>query len=355
MNNESAQASADLAAYSREDWIAFFTSKIRASQRLVAGYTTFIDRLVEKALPPIFEDRHLALLLGLQPKQLAFFTMAFKYGYRSFRIPKRSGGQRLISVPAPPLAHAQRWIDYNILRRLPVSECAQGYMASKSHITNAAYHINQPGILHVDIVNFFPSITLEMVKKVFIDLSYPPKIVSMLARLCTHDGRLPQGAPSSPCLSNVIFKPIDEVLALFAERNGLKYSRYVDDIIFSGDPEKLKIVKNEIRIILASFHFMVNERKTYVQDGNKKIVTGISIGTGSLKVPRRRRREYAQSIFNSIKRIEAGELDESNPLFVESELGKLSYWLKVDPDNRQARRLHERLMRALEINVLRLK
>lgn len=348
MSDESVQASADLAAYSRDKWTGFFSSKIRASQDLVAGYVAFIDRLKEKSLPPIFEERHLALLLGVEPKQLAIFTKAPKYAYRSFLIPKRSGGRRLISVPSPRLAHSQRWIDHNILRRLPVSECAQGYMASKSHISNAALHLNQSGILHADIVNFFPSITIASVTKVFDAAGYPPNVASMLAKICTRDGQVPQGAPSSPRLSNVIFEPVDRELEALASQHGLTYSRYVDDIIFSGDPETLKRMKSAIRSLLLSFDFRMNERKSFVQLGKKKIVTGISIGMGSLKVPRRRRREYARSIFTNIKRIEAGELDDREPLFVESDLGKLSYWLTVDPENRQALRLRDRLLRALK-------
>lgn len=349
MNDESVQAAADLATFSREDWVNFFSERVTARKMLIAGYMAFIDRLCPQGLPPIFEERHLAELLGLRPKELSILTLAPNVGYRSFSVPKRSGDTRLISVPVPSLAHSQRWIDFNVLRRLEVSDFCHGYMAKKSNLSNASIHIGSAAVLHLDIRNFFPSITIKMVVNLFQIIGYPPRISEILAKLCTHKGSLPQGAPSSPQISNVIFKPLDDLFGDLACEHRLSYSRYVDDLIFSGDEDDVRRGKIGIEPILNSFGFELNPFKTFMQIGQKKIVTGISIGSGVPKIPRSLRRAYAHSIFTSIKQLEAGDLVDRNPLFIESELGKLAYWLNVDPGNRQAISLRRRLLEAVKL------
>lgn len=348
MKNESVQAAADLAGFSQESWVTFFSEHVKARKKLVASYLIFVEKLASGGFPPIFEERHLALLLGLEPRELALLTANPVYSYRTFEIPKRSGGQRVINVPVSSLAHSQRWIDFNILRRLPVSERSHGYVVNRSNLSNASYHIGSSAILHLDIKDFFSSITIEMVENIFLQIGYPPRICTILSKLCTQYGVLPQGAPSSPQISNVIFRSVDESLKQYALERDILYSRYVDDLIFSGDADALFVAKHEIPLILSDANFEVNDKKSFIQRGRKKIVTGISIGSGAPKIPRPLRREYARSIFFTIKRIEAGELDNSDPLFLESDLGRLAYWLNVDPDNRQAARLRKRLFEALK-------
>src|SRR5262249_29867281 len=151
------------------------------------------------------------------------------------------------------LASAQKWILRNIVEKLPVDEPAHGFVPGRSILTNAQPHAGKAFVVNLDLRDFFPSIAFPRVRSVFQRAGYSPAVATILALLCTecprkvvtYDGAtyhvatsprgLPQGACTSPSLSNLVARRLDRRLSGLARRMGLTYTRYADDLTFSGD------------------------------------------------------------------------------------------------------------------------
>ena len=199
--------------------------------------------------------------------------------YRQFPITKRSGKTRIIHAPRTHLKVVQWWILDSILPSVPISEHAYGFVKGKSFVDNARVHLGATNILNLDIEDFFPSVSSALVSQVFSSLGYDPRVVSGLLRLTTLEGSLPQGAPTSPNIANAVFTPIDEQLFRLAQINGLNYSRYADDLTFSGNHKIPQSFITEISTILAGIGLRLNESKTRFMGVNQqKEVTGLILG-----------------------------------------------------------------------------
>lgn len=331
---ESIRSAASSYKLDTESWSSFFSERVKRNKQLVAGYLKFISEMTERGLPPIFEGRHLSKLLGLTLAELSWLTERPEIQYRTFEIPKRSGGTREIATPSPELLECQRWIDWYILRGLPVHDCAHGYVAGRSNRTNALTHLGNRQLLHLDIRDFFGSIKFGRVLSVFLKCGYPRNVAFLLARLCTKDSCVPQGGASSPQLSNVVFYELDFEISQYCQENGMKYSRYVDDMTISGDRIGNKQIKR-ISDILLKYGYLLNQKKTSIQRGRKKIITGVSIGSGAPKLPREMRRRFRNQAFIALKRLEHGEqIDKlADPIRFERILGQLNYWNMIEPGN----------------------
>jgi len=144
----------------------------------------------------------------------------------------------------------------------------------------------------IDIKDFFPSIKQKQIKYVFKELGFPVKVTILLTDLCTLDGRLPQGAPTSPALANIVFSPVDDHLTNLAKEWECQYTRYADDIVFSGNvrftnKHKLRAVK-----IIEKASFLINPRKTrIIGSGGRQIVAGLVANEKGLP-PRLKRLEW---------------------------------------------------------------
>ncbi|GLQ67330.1 reverse transcriptase family protein [Gluconobacter kondonii] len=315
------------------DWRSFFEIHGGRQKRLIAGYLAFVEEMATHGLPPIFEGRHLRKLLGATQAEFGSMTSNPESHYRSFTIPKRNGGERTILTPTPLLLYCQRWIDLFILRKIPVHDAAHGYIAGRSNISNAKIHLGSAQLLSVDISNFFENVNAGKVAYVFQSAGYPPAVVFLLTRLCTYKGHLPQGAASSPQLSNLVMRGFDETLQSYANVRGLRYSRYVDDIVLSGrhiGPNDVNAVEEALKQV----GLALNPKKIHFQRGRKKIVTGISIGSGRLLLPRELRRRYRNETFLTLKNITAAT--ERDPIALERHLGQLAYWTNIEPGNERA-------------------
>jgi len=329
--DDSIRTAASNFSISIDEWQEFFKGKVRKESKLVPAYLKFIEQLGELGLPPIFEGKHLQKLLGVSGFEFLRLTETTESNYRTFSIPKRTGGQRQISVPSPLLLYCQRWITSFILSKIEIHPSAHGYVVGRSNLTNARTHLGSRQILKMDISDFFGSVRLAKIVDVFYCAGYPPNVAYLLGKICCANGVLPQGAASSPMLSNIILRGIDAEIELFVSKIGLKYSRYVDDITISGDhisADYLNIVDN----IFDRIGLNINRKKTKIQKGRKKIVTGVSIGTGETKLPRNMKREFHNNAFLALKR---GLLlnEEGNPLFLEKVIGQINYWSSLEPDN----------------------
>ena len=187
--------------------------------------------------------------------------------------------------------------------------------------------------------DFFPSITINRIIYVFKSLGYTNKVAFYLASLCSYEGTLPQGAPTSPYLSNIIAKKLDKRLIGLSKRYDLRYTRYADDLTFSGDsiPAKLLEYINEI---VTSEGFVINTEKTRLyKNGGKRIVTGISVIGNELKLPKNYRRSLRQELHFIIKygyesHIKKKKIRKVN--YLETLIGKVNFWLSVEPSNKFA-------------------
>ena len=303
--------------------------------------------MAAKLLPPIFEPSHLSQLLGLEIEWFARITKDTSSHYRNFAIPKKSGGARSLQAPSPTLLHCQRWIDAFIVAQLPVNDAAHGYVSGKSNISNADVHKDSRQILSMDISDFFGSIHKSRVIKLFFDAGYPPNVSYLLAELCCRLDYLPQGAASSPRLSNVIMNEFDRQLSAYAVQQGLLYTRYVDDITLSGD--KIRKEHSEyVDALLETENLTSNASKFRVQRGSKRIVTGISLSNNRLQLPRSMRRRFKNQAFFLLKDKDEPIVDknlDSDPIHVERQLGRLAYWRSVEPNNAKVGTMFEDLLR----------
>lgn len=140
--------------YTVQDWQAFY-ARVKGRRDLVKGYLRYIEKLEEFGLPPIFELRHLSEMLGVQESTLVRIVLSTPSYYRTFSIPKRLGGEREIATPSPVLLEVQRWVLSEILSKLEVNKCCNGFVTGRSIVDNARLHLKKKVVLKIDFRNFF--------------------------------------------------------------------------------------------------------------------------------------------------------------------------------------------------------
>lgn len=325
-----------------KEWKKFFLSR-GLDRYTVAKYSTYIDGLYQKDLPVIFEFEHFCKLLGIKNSYLSKMINSPENFYRTFTIPKRTGGTRTINSPYPSLIHCQKWIYKNILLKFPVSSCAHGFVPTKSIFSNAELHLGKKAFLKMDLKDFFPSISINWVMQFFLGCGYPYNVAFYLSALCTYEGKLSQGAVTSPYLSNILLRSLDGRLDKLSKCYNLEYTRYADDIAFSGNYIPHKFIQLVEDIVIDS-GLTVNPNKTVMQSENKgrRILTGLSIRGEKLKVPRDFKRNLRQEIFYIRKFGLLSHLSRNkirNPNYIESLIGKANFWLQAEPDNQEAKQL----------------
>jgi len=257
---------------------------------------SYASRLSERGLPVIYSLEHLSHLVGTDANYLHSVAYLQERYYRDFNIQKKSGGSRQISEPLPNLKSVQRWILDNILYRLSPSPYAKGFVPGKSIKENARFHRKQEMLLCLDAKNFFPSISTAKVNRFFLNCGYSKKLSYFLTRICTLNGGLPQGAPTSPALSNLIFAPIDNRIAAYCSERKIRYTRYADDLTFSGSFAVGRLI-NEVRKYLSELHLTLNESKTrLMRRHERQEVTGVVVNE-KLQATRSLRRSIRQACY----------------------------------------------------------
>ena len=324
------------------DWKSHFRSRgIRPD--LSKQYVSYIKPLTTKGVPVIFDFRHLCELLGRTPDFLARAACAPDYFYRSFTIPKRSGGMREISSPYPSLKECQRWIAEQIVGRLPAHPAATAYKPGASILSNVEPHLAIGAeVLIVDIKDFFPSISKKRLIGWFTSLGYNYEVSIALASLCCLQGHLPQGSPASPHLSNAICRTLDNRLTSISARFGLAYTRYADDMCFSG-PNVPHTLLPLVEEVVRQSGFQLNREKTRLlrPSASSKIVTGINIASGTPRLPRSRRR-HLEHLMHFIERFgyisHRSKIKVSDSRYLLRLRGQLEYWRMLEPANMQVQR-----------------
>ncbi len=209
----------------------------------ISKFLDYAENLGKKNLPIIFDTFHFSLLVGYHLSYLYSAANAPDYFYRKFKIKKNSGGLREIAEPLPSLKEIQRWILRNILYKCKFNKYVKSYIPNMSIKDNARFHRNQKMVLSIDIKNFFPSIKIKKVFYFFENLGYSNSVSGLLSNLCCLNKSLPQGSPTSPALSNLIFSKVDNRIIGFTRKEGIRYTRYSDDLTFSGEFKEGKIIK----------------------------------------------------------------------------------------------------------------
>ncbi len=319
--------------------------------------TSDTERLTTSGLPVLATPAELAQALQLtipQLRWLAFHTdVASRVQYISFSIPKRHGGTRQLSKPHRRLAAAQQWILDNILNRLPVEQAAHGFVRKRNVLTNALPHTRQAVLLNLDLENFFPSITFPRVRSVFRRCGYSGSVATILALLCTESPRktvlyqgktyhvatgkrgLPQGACTSPALANQVARRLDKRLSGLATKLNASYTRYADDLTFSGNDElrgRTGYTLARIRHLVAAEGFAVNENKTRVLRRNTaQIVTGLVVNEKP-RLPRKQLKRLRAILHRARTEGLSKQNRENRPDFRQWLEGMIAYVNMVQPE-----------------------
>ena len=195
-----------------------------------------------KSLTQLFRREHsvtdLAKWLDLPEAELREWLGAAPmwsrgYDYARFTLPKRRGGTRAIEAPNDKLKALQRRILQRLLNPLPMHPAATGFVRGRSIVDNARPHVGRGVVINLDLADFFSSITAERGTTAFRGLGWSAEAATILSRICTHEGRLPQGAPTSPAISNLVCRRLDERLTKLVKRFDGRYTRYADDMTIS--------------------------------------------------------------------------------------------------------------------------
>ncbi len=215
-------------------------------------------------------------------------------GYRETYIPKRGHGRRRLLIPDASLKKIQKRILRRLLGKLHVHPAAMGFEKGKSIVHNAAAHVGQKVVLKLDLVDFFPATRAERVDAYFRRVGWNAEAAALLTRLCTHEGGLPQGAPTSPRLSNLVNYYFDARLAgLVRHRHGT-YTRYADDltISFSRDrPQRLRGFIQFVARLAGQFGYRLHlqHKLRVLRSYQQQLVTGLVVNS-KVQLPRATRR-----------------------------------------------------------------
>lgn len=279
--------------------------------------------------------------------------------YSQVQIPKRSGGVRTLLVPDELLRNVQRSILHHILDGRKLAHGAAAYHRGASTVRSAASHTGKPLVLKMDIEDFFGSITFPMVlNSAFPRRYFPPQVGTLLTALCCCHDYLPQGAPTSPAISNLVMKPFDEYMERWCGERGITYSRYCDDLIFSGIFDAA-LVKRKVYGFLHAMGFEPNRNKTRILPSTgRQLVTGIVVNEKT-QTPRNYRRELRKDIYycekfgaeEHLRKIgDRRYLPEGRIgviRYLESLLGKINYVLMVNKEDRYFLDSRERMKQAI--------
>lgn len=242
--------------------------------------------------------RELRLSIDILSK---YFNNNRRY-YRTYEVKKKNGKTRNISSPHLELKGIQRWILRNIFDKLSPSPYATGFVKGISLKQNATPHEGKQYILNIDFKDFFDNISSRHVYSVFRSLGYSPKLSYQLTKICTLNGALPQGAPTSPALSNFICNRLDYRLGSYCKKNALSYTRYADDITISGNRLLSMQEAKKITIkIIGDENFKINTQKTKLLGPSlKREVTGLVIND-KIGIGRDKLNKFRMTMFNLFK------------------------------------------------------
>ena len=283
-----------------------------------------------------------AALLGVEVNRLEEILNNVSEHYQEFWMRKRSGGYRMISAPDKDLQAIQSTIYSRILSSVTiVHPAAVGFRCGRSVVDNAAPHLGKRYVLKMDIHDFFGSIRSPRVRQTFKKIGYPENVSKVLGALCCLHRHLPQGAPTSPALSNIVGYEMDRKLAALAAEYGVTYTRYADDLTFSGDVFPKEQIIPQVKRIIRDEKFEPNHKKThFMNQSSRKIITGVSVASGvKLTIPKSKKREIRKNVYFILTKGLAEHqrrIGSHDPAYLKRLIGMLCYWRAIEPDNTYA-------------------
>lgn len=255
----------------------------------------------------------IGLMLGISPRLVVGITRRPERYYRSFPLPKKGGGTRTIQSPRIFLKVIQQFLADYYLSGLPVHASVHSYKKNASIISNAANHSGKDFVGNIDIENYFGSINRDRVLRLLRKNGYDAISAEIISRLCCHEGVLPQGATTSPVISNAILIEFDKAMHEQTVARGITYTRYADDISLSGDDKGtiIELIKYARDYLLGEHGLTLNDKKTRISSkhGQQK-VTGVVVNEG-LRPPRKLRRQIRAAFNNAeaAKAVDQGTLN----------------------------------------------
>ena len=282
--------------------------------------------------------------------------------YRSYRVKKKGNRYRVINVPRGELKGHQRFILQNYVEKLPVNEAAYAYRKGRRTKDPAIVHYiaGKEYLLKLDIKDFFGTIKAKDVHNVFKD-AFPEaeeELIVFLTNVCCLNGKLPQGAPSSPALSNIVMEAFDDKINAFAKKNNSIYTRYSDDMTFSFNEKNLQgKIKKHVKDELEKYGFKLNYKKTRLcrRNGQRFSVLGI-VANEKLRAPVEYRKKIRQEVYyikkfgikyhiakTEINGTDYGLRLYEEPLVPEEDVleyaekikGRIDYVLDIDPSDNE--------------------
>lgn len=294
----------------------------------------------------------LCSLLNVKKGQLLFicYTRADKVKYSSFDMRKKSGGVRKIEVPQKGLAIIQKRLAALLSEFLAFKPCVKGFIKGESICSNASAHKKSKWVLNIDIQDFFGSINFGRVRATFMAKPFEMsnEVATVVAQICTFENHLPQGAPTSPVVANIIASMLDNKILRLAQKHRLKYTRYADDITLSS-PRKFPgeiatavegrtILGEELKTVFEKARFVINPNKTRLQAANsRQEVTGLIVNK-KLNVPK----EYKHKLRTAIKHWISDPVEAERKFYVEIK-GEASEDFKSEGGERLKNNIYGRL------------
>lgn len=335
-------------------------------------------------IPAIESTGDLAKWLGLDPGELRWFADLRGLGYKQreprlehyhYRVlAKRSRNLRLIEAPKPRMKDLQRQILRWILEKVPAHPAVHGFVRGRSIKTFAAPHVGQSVVLRMDVREFFPTIGGVRIQNLFRILGYPEAVADLLGGICTNATprdvwqdvqgdidaaclcetqrlytrpHLPQGAPTSPALANLCFYRIDCRLSALAKSAAASYTRYADDLAFSGDDEfarRAERFAEHVAAVLLEEGFRVHHRKTRVmRQGVRQHLAGL-VTNQKINVARRDFDQLKAILTNCVRHGAESQNRDGRPNFREHLEGRVGFVEMVNPQRgKRLRAIFERI------------
>ena len=319
-------------------WGSFLQKNQGEDPRWLEFLIRYAKTMAGRGLPSFFNAAHLAKKWFASENQMYWMLCNIKSFYTAYEIPKDGGGVRRIDAPDGKLKTIQGRILRNILNQRRPEKQATAFLPGSSLLKNVNPHVGRAVVVRMDLKDFFPNIRFPAVRRVFQEFGYPYRVAGILASFCTLNGRLPQGAPTSPAISNFVCTKLDRRIHGLSRRMKFRYTRYADDLIFSSNNPKFTSLIPLIKEIIAEEGFIVNEKKTKIMRRQQcQIVTGVIVNEKpNLKRAQRRQLravahrlalagpEYVQM---------AGRRADADPLWVYA--GKLAFFKHINPEQAQ--------------------
>lgn len=344
-----------------------YETKILKKNNEIAKYTEdeinellkYAKKLYVNQMPVIYDINHLSKMVGvINSEIIKIINSKSKFYYREYPILKKSGGEREIKAPLPTLDIIQKWIFNKILSNLEPSVFCKSYQKGLTIKDNAKFHRRQKIILKMDITDFFNEVSFEQVNNIFIDLGYTFQVSKVLTDLVMYskNGKLrkglPQGASTSPMLSNLILKKFDEKIGKQCIEQKIRYTRYADDLTFSGDFDP-KVMEKKIRRELLRYGFEINNKKTKIlRKSDRQIVTGIVVND-KMQAPRKKRKNLRLEIYFLLNQTTTHfqrkglNSQKKQEEYFKIILGKVNFILQVNPLDKEFKKYKKDIYRLM--------